>query len=301
MTVASTNELPLSIIVISFSPQPILERCLAALSPQIESGENELLVIGRWPDTALLSDLRTHYPNAVFIEAPLQETIPQMRLRGIAEAQGRLIALLEDDCIVGVNWCQTISAVHQTTDQPAVGGAINPDNYPRLLDWAVYFCEYARFLGPFAGPVSALPGNNVSYKRKSLPPAETMPDGFYEVFLHWQWQQDGRTLLADPDLALTNINRWNWTNILTKPYQHGRSFAALRSVQSSPLQRLLRAALTPLLPILQVGRIIKEVAARGRHLTKLILALHMILLFQISWALGELIGNLFTTSKSGWH
>lgn len=96
MTAAPTNELPLSIIVISFNPQPILERCLAALSPQIESGENELLVIGRWPDTALLSDLRTHYPNAVFIEAPLQETIPQMRLRGIAEAQGRLIALLED-------------------------------------------------------------------------------------------------------------------------------------------------------------------------------------------------------------
>jgi len=292
--------LALSVIVVSFNSLDILVRCLEALIPQINPKIIELLVVGRWQEVSTLQD---KYPEVKFIQAPAEETIPRMRLRGITAANGRLVALLEDDCLVTDQWRQTIIAAHNQTDQPAIGGAIKPDNYPKLLDWAVYFCEYARFMAPLSKPVAALPGNNVSYKREALPPVASLPNGLYEVFLHWQWQQDGRTLLTHPNMEVTNINRWTATNVTRIPFQHGRCFAALRSKEKPIWNRLVRAALTPLLPILQVGRIIKEAGKRGRYLPKLILALPWIILFQTSWALGELAGNLSNkqSQQTGWQ
>ena len=39
----------------------------------------------------------------------------------------------------------------------------------RLIDWAVYICEYGKFMLPFpAGQAADLPGPNVSYKRAIL-------------------------------------------------------------------------------------------------------------------------------------
>lgn len=303
MTSPSNHHPTLSVIVISFNPPEILSRCLSAVMPQIEAEQGELLVVGRWAKAATVAALQGQFPKVLFIEAPLQETIPVMRLRGIGAAAGRLLALLEDDCIVGDRWCQTIIKAHEESSEPAVGGAVEPDDYPTLLDWAVYFCEYARFMGPFNGTVAALPGNNVSYKRDKLPPNDSMPDGFYEVFLHWQWQQDGRTLVAQPDMAVKNIHRWKRENVTRIPYQHGRSFAALRLEGQPFWKRILRALTAPFLPILQVGRIIKEVALRGRYLSKLFLALPWILLFYFSWMLGELAGYLAGsgTSTNGWQ
>lgn len=292
----------LSVVVISFNPPAVLYRCLEALEPQIRPGESELLVVGRWPE-AERAALQPRFPTATFLPAPAEENIPHMRLRGLEHSQGQLVALLEDDCVVGAGWCAAVLDAHEATEAPAVGGAIDPDNYPGPLHWAVYFCEYARFMGPFAGPVAALPGNNVSYKRPALPAASTMPDGFHEVFLHEQWRRAGRTLLADPRLAVRNINRWRWANVTRIPYHHGRAFAALRVERQPVWRRWFYAAFTPALPALQVGRIIREVIKRRRHLSRLCLSLPWMVLFLSSWAWGEAAGYLRGAgdSKAQWR
>ncbi len=286
----------LSVIVVSFNSAAILARCLAALWPQIEPDEVTVLVVGRWPDDQPPHDLCSRFPWVQWLAAPAEATIPQMRSRGIECSQGDIVALLEDDCVVTESWRREVILVHQSP-YPAIGGPIEPGDYGKGLDWGVYFCEYGRFMRPYSGIVSALPGNNVTYKRNALEKVD-MREGFYEVFIHEQWQQAGQKLLADDKLAVHNINIWSGKNVTTVPYHHGRAFAGMRLSDQPVWRRLLYAVLAIGLPVIQIARLLRVILARQRYRSVFIKSLPWITLFYICWAVGEWMGYLFGSGKS---
>jgi hypothetical protein len=300
----SGAQLALSVIVVAFNDSELLSRCLDALTPQIAAGDCELLVVGDESKEAEMQLVLARFPQARFLAAAAGETVPRMRQRGIEHSQGKVVALLEDDCLVGPEWCAGLLAAH-TSPAPAIGGAVNPDPYVRRHDWAVYFCEYARFISPFAGPVAALPGNNVSYKRERLhvlPGPLESDDGFHEFFAHQEWQQAGESLLAEPRMAVRQMNRWRREHLTRIQYHHARGFAGIRARPFSRGTRLLRAGMSVGLPLLLVGRIIR--ALRGRRLWgKFLSALPWILAFAVSWAMGEAVGYLWGAgdSESSWR
>ena len=153
---------------------------------------------------------------------------------------------------------------------------------------------------PFEGKVQVLSGNNVSYKRTTLNELlQNHPhnEGFYEVFVHLALQQAGQPLKAVPGLVVHNCNSWNFTNISTVPFHHGRGFAGMRFTNYS-LKRILYLVLTLLLPLVQVSRVIKLVFTRKRYVLHLFKAIPDILIFSISWSLGEFVGYLFGAGKS---
>ncbi len=289
----------LSVIVISFNSDEVLARCLAALAGQIEPAEAELLVVGRWSSRPDPGSRRTRFPAVRWVAAAEGETVPQMRSRGLACSRGEVVALLEDDCLVPPDWCARVVAAHRLP-HPAIGGPIEPDRFRTALDWGVYFCEYGRFMAPLDGIVPALPGNNVTYKREVLAGLEGLePDrGFYEVFIHWRMQAAGHKLFAASDLAVTNVNHWTWRHVTRVPYHHGRAFAGMRRRGQPLRQRLIWAALAPLLPLVQSVRIGREVLRRGRLVGRLGSALPWIWLFSGSWGWGEWVGTLFGPGDS---
>ena len=290
----------LSVLIISFNQERTLARCLEALVAQADPEKIEALVVGREANAGKAHPMAGRFPGVIWSSTPPDENIPQMRSRGIARCRGEVIALLEDDCVVGEGWCNAVLAAHEQ-DQLAIGGAINPDDYERGVDWAVFFCEYARFMSPFAGHVSALPGNNVSYKRESLLAFlrdQASDDGFYDVFFHWQLQQEGELLIAEPSLAVTNVNRWQRTNVTRIPYHHGRGFAGKHSSDLPGWQRALLAGLSGPLPLLMIGRIIRELRRRRQYWPRFVFALPWVFSFAISWALGEMLGYLLGAGES---
>ena len=285
----------LSIIVVSISHEEVRARCLSALVEHTTGAACEILVVGYQADTTL----KEQFPSVRWLQASPEDTVPLMRRRGISECTGEIIALLEDDCMIADTWFETILQAHQSPHN-AIGGPIEPGHYERGLDWAVYFCEYARFMNPFSGEVGALPGNNVSYKRAALSAwlESGDHDGFYEVFIHSEWQYAGQTLLADSTMVVHNDNRWSLPNVTRIPYHHGRAFAGMRLTGRPFYLRILYAAAVPLLPPLQIIRIIKELATRRRHLLRLLQALPWIAAFTTSWAIGEFTGYLFGPGNS---
>lgn len=286
----------LSVIVVSFNSPSILRRCLAALWPQIRPDEAAVLVVGRWPDDCPPAELARQFPQVEWLPAPAQATIPQMRTLGIKASRGDLVALLEDDCLVTATWCQDVIAAHQNPN-PAIGGGIEPGAYGKGLDWGVYFCEYGRFLPPFSGVVPTLPGNHVSYKRQALEKALN-DDGFYEVFVHGQWQQSGEALLADDKLVVRNINSWTGWHVTQMPYHHGRAFSGMRMSKQPIWRRFLFAGLTAGLPALQTLRLLRIILSRQRYRAEFFKAMPWIILFYASWAAGEWVGALFGPGQS---
>ncbi len=303
MTAEALADQPtLSVIVITYNGGRMLSRCLDVLAPQITAGESELLVVGDERSETDLREVMARLPQARFLAAPAGETIPQMRRRGIEGSRGRLAAMIEDDCLVGPEWCAGIIAAHRSP-APAIGGAVDPDQYERRRDWAIYFCEYGRFISPFAGPAAALSGNNVSYKRDRLLALPAGDEGFYEYFAHQQWREAGESLLAEPRMALRNVRRWRSENLSSVPYHHARAFAGIRAETFSRGKRLFHAGLSIGLPLLYVGRIIRALQRRPRLWGKFLAALPWILAFTFSWAIGEIVGYLWGAgeSRSRWR
>src|SRR6185437_300043 len=206
----------LSVIVVCINDEGVLEKCLAALVPQMASGDVEVLAIGHHDDRPGGRAVRSRYRDVVWISAPSDCTVPRMRIRAMNQSRGEIVALLEDDCVVADHWCDEIVRAHEAPST-AIGGPIEPGSDYRPLDWANYFCEYGRFMSPFSGTVSALPGNNVSYKRAVL--ADVKDDaGFFDVVFHWRLQQSGQALYADPKLVVRNVNHWSLAQLTTTPF-----------------------------------------------------------------------------------
>ncbi len=285
----------LSVIVVCLNSSDVRDACLEALDSQVESSSVEILAVGHWSadEQRVNSHGENGSPGGRFASvrwwsASVDSTVPQMRTQAILQSRGEIVALLEDDCVVSEGWSSEVVQAH-TAEHGIIGGAILPGNYRRLLDWAVYFCEYARFMPPFSGNQNALPGNNVTYKRSALPSLHP-GDGFYEVFFHDQWRNSGGLLIADPQLAVTNVNHWSTRHLTSIPFHHGRAFAGMRSARFSPGKKIVYSLLSPALPAVKAMRLVAVVYSRRQYRTQFILSLPLIMIFLVSWSIGEFVG-----------
>jgi hypothetical protein len=298
---APAHQPRLSIIVIAFNDPALLGGCLDALALEARDDDVETLVVAKWPRARIRRGevMPIAHRKVRWIEAAAEATVPQMRGTGIAVSHGEIVALIEDDCIVQRGWCAALLAAHRAP-AAAIGGAVEPRPYRRALDWAVYFCDYGRFMPPIpAGPAVALAGNNMSYKRQALAnlPAALRQE-FQEVFVHRAWQQQGVPMLTDPAVVVRNVNSWTIAHVTAIPYHHARAFAA-RRVEGEPMwQRMTMSVLAVLLPVVKVLRVARETVSRRRHVGALIRALPMIGLLAISWSIGECVGYIWGPGES---
>ena len=300
----------LSVIVISFNSPALLKRCLMSLERQtLQEGVEVLVVRHRGLDETTDEELRHTFPSAWWVCAPREYNVPQMRSLGVERSRGEVIAFLEDDCVATEAWCAALLKAHQSP-HAAIGGAVEPGDYAKGLDWAAYFCEYISFTQPLPeGDAWVLPGTNVSYKRAPLseltspersrkasdaenPNQEIAPEGFYEAFVHQALRQAGHLLKADSSLTVHNVNTWGLSKALRTRFHHGRGFAAMRVAGRSIGRRLPFVGLAVFLPVVQIGRITRQVVTRKRYQWRLVQAFPWVILLSISWSTGELAGYL---------
>lgn len=304
----------LSVIVVSFNQLSVLRQCLAAFVGQSRTEGVEIIVIRDWSgndgsasdrvsDRArnsvdggaieVAQSFKSEFPQFSWIDAPAGATVPMMRKLALSMCRGRLVGFTEDDCVASGDWCSRVIEAHKS-DNVAIGGSVEPGDYARSLDWAVFFCEYARFMPPFAGTVAALPGNNMTYKSESLKKLlETdASGGLYEVFVNGELQKSGQALKADPSFSVRNINSWKLTNLLDVPFHHGRGFAAMRLEHKPLLTRLPFLGIAVVLPAVQVMRMGRQIMRKGRHASQFVRCLPQVGLFYLSWSVGEFVGYL---------
>lgn len=288
----------LSVIVVSLNDPGVLAQCLAALRDQVRATGAELLVVRRGlAQEPACAALRQEHPHVTWIDAPAGSTIPQQRGLGICRSRGEIVGLIEDDCVANGGWCAAAIAAHAGGQHNAVGGPVAAGEYTTGLDWAVFFCEFGRFLPPQEGVVSVLPGTNITYRRQALAGVD-LEKGLYEVVLHQQWQAAGDQLLADPGLLIKNVNHWSASKVLKGAYHHGRTFAAMRVAGHRGPRRFAYGALSPLLPFMQTWRVARTVIARRQHRVALVRSLPWILAFTGCWAWGEWHGYWFGPGDS---
>ncbi|MFX0194703.1 MAG: glycosyltransferase [Candidatus Hodarchaeota archaeon] len=288
----------LSVVVAVVSDARHLERCLTALSQQVAAPAIEIIVPYDYRDDDILL-LESRFPKVQFyrvnsLPGPMRqchEHLDKIRAIGLRVSRGEIIALLEDHDRPDKYWAMHVMEAHKGP-YAAVGGAVE-NEIDRLVNWAVYFCDFSRYQNPVkSGPSRYLTDVNISYKRQALNSIrEVWYEYYHEPFVNGTLTSQGKTLWLSPNIVVYQHRR-NLTLglVLRERYIWGRYYAGNRVQNVTLSKRLLYLILSPLLPVLLMTRKIRDVLIRKRLINVFIKAFALILLLTLFWSCGEFVG-----------
>ncbi len=288
----------ISVVIPSVSGFAAIFECLSALDKQKCDFDYEIIVVDRTGDKTARS-IREQFPSFKLIGLSAPCGIPEMRALGIEKAKGEFIAITEDHCLVPQNWLAEIVEAHES-GYKVVGGAVENASRARLIDWAVFLCEYSAFMPPLAGGESeSITGNNTSYERSLIEQTDkSLVQEYWEYFLQRDLKARGVKFLSVPTLIVDHKKEFGFFYFLSQRFHYSRSFAAMRKRKTATGEQIKHLLYLPFLPFHLIWRIACSVIDKKRNGKNFILALPLLIVFMVSYALGEFAGQLFGTGNS---
>jgi hypothetical protein len=235
--------------------------------------------------------VQAQFPRVTVLHFDEARTLPELRAAGLLAARGAIVALTSDACTPAPGWAEAVRRAHRHR-AAAIGGAVENGSTTRLVDWAVFFCEYGRYMLPLApAQTSDLPGQNVSYKREALTGIrETLLSGVWEPFWHWELASRGAELRRDPSIIVMLRRHDTVSGFVRERFHYARSFAGQRLQGARWLRRAAYAAGAVLLPPVLLARMGSQLLPKRRALGRLACSVPYLVLFTCAWAAGECVG-----------
>ena len=287
-------------VIASLNGRRYLEACLGSLARQTGGVEAEVIVAD-CVGPSVTDFVKTHYPKVRLIAFNSRKSVPDLRSAGILVSRGDIVAITEDHCLAADDWFASLIQAHANQpDAAAIGGAVDNAATERLIDWAVYICEYSNFASPVPNGVAHdLPGPNVSYKRAALDAMRDMlENGYWENYLHQRLESAGYQLWSDPSLKVLHKKNFTLKDFLLERVHYGRWYAGVRNEFIGPRRRLYYLLFSPFLPPLILYRLYQRVRRRPDYYGMFIKCLPLICLFTVAWAAGEFVGYLSGPGQS---
>jgi hypothetical protein len=296
----------LSVVVTVVDGGPTLERCLTALAgqqggpaldvivPYDDSINGMATIVAKFPAFRFLpmGTLETQRPK--FGPAGQHELFDRRRSAGLALAQGELVAIVEDRGVPRPDWSERLQEQHEKMSHAVIGGGVD-NGRDRVLNWAVYFCDFGRYQPPYeAGPREYVTDVNIGYKHRALEQTrELWKNRYHETTVHWALIKAGETLYLSDQFTVDQM-RDDLTvgRLMGERIGWGRLFAYTRAREIGVGKRLVLAALAPVLPLLLFFRLTRHQVAKKRTLGKFVVASPLVALLLAGWSLGEMIGYL---------
>lgn len=298
----SDEECELSVVVAASHEDDeghVWPECLSSIAQQIDGRAVEVFAIT--DDAREAREIREAFPDMIVIESDLPRAVQPLWGLGMPRARGRVIAITDACCIPGDGWIETILKAHGE-GKVAVGGAIEMAPGSRASDWAVYFTRYfvrdAPLATPFtAGPTLEVPCENGTYDREALSSQMEAigARGFYEVEVNPTLRSQGFTLWCDPAIVVWYNNKFSIAGFIRHRLTHGREFGRTRAAGCSGIKRALYVLATPVVPLVLVSRVVRNVWKKPRYLGPFARSLPLVVTFVACWGLGELGGLLWWT------
>jgi glycosyl transferase family 2 len=294
----STTEPEVSVVVPSVSGTPAILECLAALADQDGAVRAEVVVVDRTGE-ATRDAIRRQFPHVRLVAMDTGSPLPEMRGRGVAEARGRMIAVLGEHLRPARSWLRAIGEAHRD-GRDVIGGPIDSGRLRSAAEWAFFLSEYGRFMPPLGpDPHHGLPGSNCAYRRAALDRVGARSGtALWDGDLAARLGEAGMRIAGEPGLSARNERRLDAGRLLAQRHHCSRTGAAHRSAGWPRWKRLGFALGTPLLPPLVLVRIARTAMSKRRHRRELLRALPLLAAVSIVWAVGEAVGVLFGPGPS---
>lgn len=279
----------LSVVVASCRERQLLDACLQSLLPQCQAEAAEV-VVARAGSPEELRELERAYPTVQFLQAPPESTIPELRAEGMAAAEGDIVALTEDHCVVAEDWlAQMLRA--QAGGADVVGGAMDNAQRQRAIDWAAYFAEYGFFAEgeARAGAEPLITGANVTYSRRVLVDViRWAREGEWENVAHARLAAQGSAMQFLRTAAVYQNQNYRFWDFCRDRYEHGRDYARRRLVDEGTGRRWVYLPGTVVLPGVLLRRVARALGPEQRR--PFLRSLPLTLAFLAAWSAGEAVG-----------
>lgn len=266
-----------------------LRDCLEALRPQVEAVGGELIVV----HAGCIDDRPAAPAVEVRVEAEPDALVPRLWGIGLQRARLPWAALTSTDCVPADDWIAAlVRAAREDPSCAAFGGPIDPPRHGSAADWGLYFARFHAFIAPPGeAPDAGVPGENVAYRQDALEHAWSDPrEGFWEAFVNRRLAALGETLCGRSDLRVRMADGNRLTDRARERIRHGLHYGSHRAVAGG-LERVLRIAAAPLLPLLLAARAGLRVGRRRPALMpRFLVALPWTLILFGAWSLGEARG-----------
>jgi len=281
-----------SVVIACVNGLPSIDECLQALTKVRGVQEAEILVMNCSQD-GTVEHIEKQFPTVKLFHFPERLGIPELRARGIANATGDIVSIIEDHCLAQAGWFEEIIRAHEQ-GYLAVGGAVENGSMERIIDWAVFFCEYSGVMPPVpAGEVEGITGNNASYRKQILDRvSESVLWNCWEFFIHEELKNAGVKFLSAPTIVVSHKKEFGFCYFMSQRFHYSRSFAGMRRERTSLAGRVFYLCTSPFIPGLMLWRMTKDVLRKKRHVEKFLFSTPLLALFMVSYAAGELVGYL---------
>jgi hypothetical protein len=288
-----TRRPEISVVVASLVGAPFIDGCLSSLEKQVAALNAECIVVA-CGTSAYAERIRRSFPWVRVVHVAQRETVPELRWRGVREAAGERVAVIEEHCMAAGDWLERALEAHAAGGYAAVGGPVVDRGYRRLRDWTVYFCEYSGSLPPAPeGEVRELNGANIAYRRDVLLEHEhLLGQGYWEASLHPMLLVGGARFLSAPRMLVYHCGPFDLGYYLRQRYWFSRAFAGARAATLPRHLRLAYLAGAPLVPPLLLARMTLRVWRRRHRAKQFLKCLPLFIPALAAFVAGEWVGYL---------
>jgi glycosyltransferase involved in cell wall biosynthesis len=230
----------ISVVIPAFRAWNTLPRVLEALAPQVDSPEREVLVVDSSGDGRAVT-MGARWPWARFIIEP--QRTPQGRARniGAAASRGRLIALLDADCVPAPDWLDELEryAEHRT---PMVAGAILNASPRHPVAVAAHLLDFNEWLPGRKTPPGHAASCNLLVTREAFLGAGGFAEDVWtaeDTLLSFGFGGNRRLAWA-PQARVRHVHRTSVLQLALDQYKHGVGFATICTRLDFPHAHLVR-------------------------------------------------------------
>jgi Glycosyl transferase family 2 len=220
--------------------------------------------------------------------------VPALRRRGVEEARGEFVAIIEEHCSAKEDWLAQAVRALSSGNPGAVGGPVVDYDYPRLRDWVVYFLEYNGALPPVErGETADLNDANIVYRRGLLAEhTQLLDEGYWPMTLHPTLLAKGVKLFAEPDMVVYHRGPFDFGYYLHQRYLFSRAFAGVRAQSQSRARRMAYIVGVPLVPVVLLARMTARVVRKRRRIARFFMTLPLTIPALVVMVAGEWVGYL---------
>lgn len=276
-----------------------VRRLLADLAAQTIEDQIEVLLVDTRPELGGIDP-----PPGLRMRVLGGESLSfgQARAKAARDAGAEIIAFLEDHCYPDPGWAEALRAAY---DGPwgSVGYAVGCANPGRLSSRINYLAHYGQWASPKPGPMSALPGNNVSYRRQALldlgPELDSILGADFNV--HAQLRRRGVALASEPQARVRHENEESISDACRSQFAYCRVLATERArLRGWRLPRRLAHAASILVaaPLLRYTGLLSASVRDPGRLARAIVFMPGIFTSYLAGALGESTGYLFGSGSA---
>lgn len=237
------------------------------------------------------------------IEIESIESLSRGRAPGILAASAPVVVLTESHVYPEAGWAEALLAAVEE-GWAVVGPVVTNANPGSLISWANLFIDYGPWIGGEARrELVDLPGHNSAYRRDVLLELGDELGGLLEAeyFLHERLRERGHRLLLEPAARMLHVNVSRPRSLLLEKFNAGRRFGDMRARTFSPARRIAYALGSPLIPVVRLLRILRDLERSGLHAELLPRMLPWLVLGLVISAVGELVGLLAGPGGSTEH